>query len=371
MDNGTISPPAGFKDGSWNMTQAFDPSTSSSSPFERTYDFMMANPPTQAPSTTLSPSYSPSSSSSIQPVEVHNTLVGSVVAFWFLMAFFLVCFCWSAKRSPQTEDRNSNISSNHRHRHNNEIREEEEEHQKREMQDSVQEFLRQHFVSRNKVELFGVSDSEESEELHSHDGNPNIDIESGCTSAEIGHDAPYACKNGVHPDGKITDNCAICLETFGCGDSVVGSTNDKCKHIFHQDCVLPFLATSLLQRRKKAREALLSNGSSPVTFSSPPPTSLQSQHETDVETTAGSHFSSVTTAADRPAEQRDSAIAVRNTEIILAMLPCPYCRQPFCQLSALEQDALYTELIAFRRGTRGSTQDDQAPQLMLSWNIYH
>ena len=36
--------------------------------------------------------------------------------------------------------------------------------------------------------------------------------------------------------------CAICLDVYGVGDSVVWASNDECSHAFHQNCVIEYLA---------------------------------------------------------------------------------------------------------------------------------
>jgi RING-type zinc-finger len=41
----------------------------------------------------------------------------------------------------------------------------------------------------------------------------------------------------------ISDECAICLEWYRLGDSIVWSTNHDCQHVFHQDCLVCYCVT--------------------------------------------------------------------------------------------------------------------------------
>ena len=53
----------------------------------------------------------------------------------------------------------------------------------------------------------------------------------------------------MHPQSKrpITEQCAICLMSYNCGDELAWSSNPNCVHSFHYDCIL----TWLLKRRNK------------------------------------------------------------------------------------------------------------------------
>jgi len=46
---------------------------------------------------------------------------------------------------------------------------------------------------------------------------------------------------------KVTGVCAVCLGCYVCGDEVVWSSNPKCHHVFHTDCLLSWL----VRRRKQ------------------------------------------------------------------------------------------------------------------------
>ena len=54
----------------------------------------------------------------------------------------------------------------------------------------------------------------------------------------------------MHPQSKrpITEQCAICLMSYNCGDTLVWSSNPSCIHSFHYDCILSWL----LKRRNKS-----------------------------------------------------------------------------------------------------------------------
>jgi hypothetical protein len=40
---------------------------------------------------------------------------------------------------------------------------------------------------------------------------------------------------------EIADDCAICLSSYEEGDSVVGSSNPMCMHVFHSGCIEAWL----------------------------------------------------------------------------------------------------------------------------------
>ena len=58
-----------------------------------------------------------------------------------------------------------------------------------------------------------------------------------------------AMENQWHPQSKrpVTEQCAICLMTYKCGETMVWSSNPDCMHNFHYHCIL----TWLLKRRNK------------------------------------------------------------------------------------------------------------------------
>jgi hypothetical protein len=40
----------------------------------------------------------------------------------------------------------------------------------------------------------------------------------------------------------FSKQCAICLEAYKAGDSIVWSSSSHCSHVFHQDCLVDGLA---------------------------------------------------------------------------------------------------------------------------------
>jgi RING-type zinc-finger len=45
--------------------------------------------------------------------------------------------------------------------------------------------------------------------------------------------------------------CAICLESYTCGEEVVWSANEKCHHIYHKDCIAAYFAHAKKKKSKK------------------------------------------------------------------------------------------------------------------------
>ena len=39
----------------------------------------------------------------------------------------------------------------------------------------------------------------------------------------------------------VANECAICLDSLTVGEIVVWSNNEKCRHAFHQDCIIEYL----------------------------------------------------------------------------------------------------------------------------------
>jgi hypothetical protein len=50
----------------------------------------------------------------------------------------------------------------------------------------------------------------------------------------------------------IQSGCAICLDPYEVGDDIVWSSNEQCRHAFHQDCVLDYFLH--LQKHDKEEE---------------------------------------------------------------------------------------------------------------------
>lgn len=48
--------------------------------------------------------------------------------------------------------------------------------------------------------------------------------------------------NDKGDEGTTTQACSICLEDFQLGESVAHSSNDSCPHLFHEKCIIAWLA---------------------------------------------------------------------------------------------------------------------------------
>ena len=46
----------------------------------------------------------------------------------------------------------------------------------------------------------------------------------------------------------ISNCCAICLEVYEAGDSVVWSTNHNCQHVFHKDCIANYCVANHMKQ---------------------------------------------------------------------------------------------------------------------------
>jgi hypothetical protein len=49
---------------------------------------------------------------------------------------------------------------------------------------------------------------------------------------------PHGSKNGSR---RVLNSCAICLSGYDEGDKIVWSSNEECKHAFHDECILLWL----------------------------------------------------------------------------------------------------------------------------------
>jgi len=66
------------------------------------------------------------------------------------------------------------------------------------------------------------------------------DVESGASTTA----ASAACSHReeqIQQQQHVTEPCAICLEPYRAGDTVVWSATESCPHVFHKDCFVHYL----------------------------------------------------------------------------------------------------------------------------------
>ena len=49
----------------------------------------------------------------------------------------------------------------------------------------------------------------------------------------------------VIEEAVLSNGCAICLESYQPGETVVSSMNAECNHVFHKECMIEYLAKKL------------------------------------------------------------------------------------------------------------------------------
>jgi len=96
-------------------------------------------------------------------------------------------------------------------------------------------FLRHDMPNFSSPQEVTASSFKESSQPHEEDSEGN-DVESG-----LGGDSMLLIVEGENKK-SVPICCAICLEVYGVGDSVVWASNDECSHAFHQNCVIEYLA---------------------------------------------------------------------------------------------------------------------------------
>jgi Ring finger domain len=65
--------------------------------------------------------------------------------------------------------------------------------------------------------------------------------ENGNPSCQLRFPALSVRENDGSTWRLLSDPCAVCLHQYQVGDSVVWSPNDKCRHVFHQHCLVRWL----------------------------------------------------------------------------------------------------------------------------------
>lgn len=69
---------------------------------------------------------------------------------------------------------------------------------------------------------------------------------------------------------RIPNGCAICLCTFEAGDKVTWSSNQDCKHVFHDECVLNWLQISGRRHLRRRRREEHRNGNQVLAYAVDP-----------------------------------------------------------------------------------------------------
>jgi len=75
------------------------------------------------------------------------------------------------------------------------------------------------------------------------------DIENGIkpSSCDIDDEIQSSCEMNTstqpEEDSDVDMECSVCLEVFEAGDKLSWSRNLKCEHVFHQECLMPWLMT--------------------------------------------------------------------------------------------------------------------------------
>ena len=77
---------------------------------------------------------------------------------------------------------------------------------------------------------------EDIQEGSCHETESEEDIESGAGVSIL------AKKSSIEP---VLNCCAICLEPYEPGETVVSSLNADCNHVFHKECMVEYLAKKL------------------------------------------------------------------------------------------------------------------------------
>jgi hypothetical protein len=139
-------------------------------------------------------------------------------------------------------------------------------------------------------------------------------------------DAPYATSPKHSADAtsslttKIPGTCIICFENFRVGDTVVWSDDvaNTCKHVFHEDCMVRYLATHSLRTK------------SPSSYG-------RRRSNSDDETISGNYWDN----------------------------PCPTCRQPFCKVR--HDDLVMAVLLKSVSVALSPDDDDDEPTEELSF----
>jgi hypothetical protein len=74
-----------------------------------------------------------------------------------------------------------------------------------------------------------------------NDHDDVLDLESGMFSLD--QQQQNAAGILELPDYSVSNGCAICLDLYQAGEMVVWSSNAKCQHAFHQECILDYFVS--------------------------------------------------------------------------------------------------------------------------------
>ncbi|KAG7349223.1 ring finger domain containing protein [Nitzschia inconspicua] len=79
----------------------------------------------------------------------------------------------------------------------------------------------------------------------------NIDLEEGPADYDGQIVVSRRFNDNTTEEVAAPNCCAICLESYSCGDEVVLSANEKCQHVYHKDCIAAYFSHAKKRGKKK------------------------------------------------------------------------------------------------------------------------
>ena len=109
----------------------------------------------------------------------------------------------------------------------------------------LQKVIAQDEVGRLKLGTFETSDEEhptDSSPCHKDKETPSVGETPGTGTQQCDVENPLMpCLNDLDEDNYDDATCMICLEPFRVGNTVSWSKRQLCPHVFHTDCIMPWL----------------------------------------------------------------------------------------------------------------------------------
>jgi len=101
-------------------------------------------------------------------------------------------------------------------------------------------------------ETSSTTDSESTGSCTHEESNNDLDLELGIPALPETKDGKDNVDDAPEEDEaqdyltlpccrKVPNCCAVCLSSYSAGDRVDWSSNEACKHAFHEDCILDWL----------------------------------------------------------------------------------------------------------------------------------